>query len=497
MLDISTNPTELLLCQYRKQRGVNLGSWFVLERWITDHPFRSAQAPAQSDLDVARGSNAKEILEEHWDNFIVEQDWAWIAERGMNAVRLPIGYYHLCGVDPSVLVGTPFQDFEFVFSGAWTRIVKAIESAGRYGLGVLIDLHAAPGKQNRDSHAGTSDPPKFFSDKRYRSHTIDVLCTLLKALVSHAESRSPPLTNLLGIELLNEPQPGTDYDLQTWYTSAIRHLRAIDPSIPLYLSECWRTHEYTSFVEKLSASLKQSLIVLDHHLYRCFTPEDIATPAREHARRLADPSSDTPRTLGQASERLGSHMGGLIVGEWSGALNPGSLTGAPEEQKEYVQAQLQLYERSCAGWFFWTYKKQQAGDTGWSLRDAVGGGVFPEWVGMRRTREVVRDEERRAKVRDEERDEALAQHTQYWSQYGGKYEHWRFGEGFVKGWDAGYIFLDSNQDDPYGRVMELGFKGAWARRVARNYGKLYWEYEHGFIQGADTAKRDYLQSYCS
>lgn len=66
------------------------GSWFVLERWITESPFQHALQPAQSDLDVARGINAKHILERHWDTWITEEDWAWISERGINTVRIPV-----------------------------------------------------------------------------------------------------------------------------------------------------------------------------------------------------------------------------------------------------------------------------------------------------------------------------------------------------------------------------------------------------------------------
>lgn len=69
------------------------GSWFVLERWIADSPYRSAAQPGQSDLDVAKGSNAKAIFEQHWDNWIQEDDWRWISERGLNAVRIPVRPY--------------------------------------------------------------------------------------------------------------------------------------------------------------------------------------------------------------------------------------------------------------------------------------------------------------------------------------------------------------------------------------------------------------------
>jgi hypothetical protein len=66
------------------------GSWFVLERWIADTPFAQAASPGQSDLDVAKGSHAKEILERHWDTWITRQDFEWLAARGINAVRIPV-----------------------------------------------------------------------------------------------------------------------------------------------------------------------------------------------------------------------------------------------------------------------------------------------------------------------------------------------------------------------------------------------------------------------
>lgn len=74
--------------RYRSTHSL-LGSWFVLERWITGGPYRYAREPAQSDLDVALGEHAKDILESHWDTWIIDDDWRWIAEHGFNAVRIP------------------------------------------------------------------------------------------------------------------------------------------------------------------------------------------------------------------------------------------------------------------------------------------------------------------------------------------------------------------------------------------------------------------------
>lgn len=66
------------------------GSWFVLERWIAESPFREAHAPGQSDLDVAKGGHPKEILENHWDTWITTNDWDWLASIGINSVRIPV-----------------------------------------------------------------------------------------------------------------------------------------------------------------------------------------------------------------------------------------------------------------------------------------------------------------------------------------------------------------------------------------------------------------------
>jgi glucan 1,3-beta-glucosidase len=133
--------------------------------------------------------------------------------------------------------------------------------------------------------------------------------------------------------------------------------------------------------------------VLDHHLYRCFTKEDGATPAGQHASNLRDPNGGAAKMLGAAAEKAAEAGGGLVIGEWSGALNPGSMKGISGDAEtraraEYVGAQLALYERVCSGWFFWTYKKEQGGDRGWGWRDAVEGGVFPQWVGIRAGRKT-------------------------------------------------------------------------------------------------------------
>jgi hypothetical protein len=193
--------------------------------------------------------------------------------------------------------------------------------------------------------------------------------------------------------------------LKDWYSTAMKRLAAIDPSLPIYLGDCWKMEHYADYIKSTPHS---SPLILDHHLYRCFTLSDIRTSAPEHSRSLMDENAHTPRMFSQVADKLNSAGGGLIVGEWSGALNPGSITGSSDEVKNYISAQLTLYEKHCGGYFFWTYKKQGSRpDRGWCLRDAVDGGVFPSRVGLLATTSANTDRERQTRARNALKDRAL------------------------------------------------------------------------------------------
>jgi glucan 1,3-beta-glucosidase len=232
------------------------------------------------------------------------------------------------------------------------------------------------------------------------SHTINILRHLINALQSHV----PSLPNVVGIELLNEPQPTSDDVLKAWYTQAIKVLTAIKGCPPIYISHCWQTESYADFIKTRHAS---SFVVLDHHLYRCFTSHDTSTSAYEHARALADSSQHTPRVFSQVSQSVP-----IVVGEWSGALNPGSLVSSTDERldkKAFIDAQLGLFENHCSGWFWWTYKKEDRGDTGWSFKDAVESGIFPSWVGMKARKSCISSGEVKewTQRRDQARDKVF------------------------------------------------------------------------------------------
>jgi glucan 1,3-beta-glucosidase len=98
------------------------------------------------------------VLQNHWNTWITESDFAAIAAAGygitsfdlsttvdeadgfpcrLNHVRIPIGYWAF-----EVGPGEPY------IQGQLPYLETAIQWAGNYGLKVIIDLHGAPGSQN-------------------------------------------------------------------------------------------------------------------------------------------------------------------------------------------------------------------------------------------------------------------------------------------------------------------------------------------------------------
>src|ERR1035438_6826351 len=129
-----------------KIRGVNLGGWLVLEKWMVPDIYYETDAPDEYSLCLALGGRAKNRLDRHRETFLTAEDFRWIKICGLNAVRLPVGYWALEAPKPFVASGQ-FIDF-------------ALEQAQCNGLKLLLDLHGAPGSQNGWDHSGRSGPAR-------------------------------------------------------------------------------------------------------------------------------------------------------------------------------------------------------------------------------------------------------------------------------------------------------------------------------------------------
>jgi hypothetical protein len=75
-----------------------------------------------------------------------------MASVGINTVCLSLGYWHIgTGGDRDWMQDTMYAAVQDQYEGAWPRVLQSISWVAKYGIGVLIDLHGAPGSQNSTS----------------------------------------------------------------------------------------------------------------------------------------------------------------------------------------------------------------------------------------------------------------------------------------------------------------------------------------------------------
>ncbi len=312
----------------------------MLEEWMTPDLFAGTGAHDEFTFMQTPGARAK--LRAHQRSWIQEADFRWMKDHGLNAVRIPVGYWILEGDAPYV--------------ASIGRLDWAMKMCAKYDLKALICLHGAPGSQNGHDHSGKRGSVLWHKSALYRTQTIECLKQLAHRYAAHAA--------LWGIELLNEPRPGLiQWKLRRFYSQAFRQLAAIVPStVRIVYSD--------AFTPRLMADAIGSndrRTVMDVHWYHFVTWGFL--PLRPYFVLV---------TLhGHLLRRL-SRRQPVIVGEWSGVLSGKILGRYVVTQhaaiiRDYIARQLIAYE-PAEGWFYWSYKTSASGV--WNFRSLVEDGTI-------------------------------------------------------------------------------------------------------------------------
>ena len=251
----------------KKIKGVNLGNWLVLEKWMLPELFEGTGAEDEVWLNRKMNpAELKEKMKEHRDTFITEQDFAFIKEQGIWLLRIPVPYF-IFGDQPP-------------FNGCVEYLDKAFDWAEKYGLQILIDLHTVPGSQNGYDNGGLTGVCKWCKNP----DEVEFALTVLERLAKRYGQRE----GLYGIEVLNEPisflvyatapstgkavdkeeAKGSGYVplpfLENFYRNAYRRLRKILPeNKTIVFHDGFRLRHWGKFFRK--EHMKK--VVLDTHIY--------------------------------------------------------------------------------------------------------------------------------------------------------------------------------------------------------------------------------------
>ncbi len=358
-----------------KLRGVNLGSWLLLEKWMVPSLFEGLAATDETSWCVELGDRAPDILRRHWDSFITREDFAWLAQRGINAVRIPLGHWVF---GPDYPWHRSYGDRRHPFvTGGIDVLDRAFGWAAELGLRVVLDLHAAPGCQNGFDNGGIKDVCEWHTQADYREHALSVLERLAQRYGTHPA--------LHAIEVLNEPRwdVPTDY-LKAYNQDAYERIRRHCPpeTVAVVFHDGFRP--FREYLGCLQAPAYRN-VVFDIHRYQCFERSDIDSGIYEHIRKTVGPWKEEADAI---HRELGLPA---YVGEWSLGLDlkvvslwaPGpynhALEGMDAFQQDvacraYAAAQLMTFEQ-YRGWFFWSYKTETT--PAWCFRECVRRGWLP------------------------------------------------------------------------------------------------------------------------
>ena len=318
--------------------GVNLTGWLMLASWVTPELFADSGTLNERDLARVLGPvHYRDLIGAHRRSYITQEDFQNIADRGFNAVRLPVPWYVFGDKGPA----------PGPYVGCLGYIDDALAWAQDAGLKVLLVLGVSPGEgQFEDDLMSASQLAQ-----KHRNQAISLLCGLARRYRSQEA--------FLGIELADDPVPQKReglfhmsagvplHILRNYYRMAYEAIRnAAGADVLIVLPDAGVPDAWDLFLARSHAKT----VWLDCHLYQYL--DDLSKTATVDARSLvrrSEKSLDRARRSGLP----------VMVGKWSAALPYSDTVTTPEGrialERVYVSEQLSAY-KDCPAWFFQTWK---------------------------------------------------------------------------------------------------------------------------------------------
>lgn len=333
-----------------KIRGTNLGNWLVLEKWMMPELFEGCDAEDETWLNRWMDKEVlKKRMEEHRNTYITEEDFSFIAEHGMNMVRIPVPYFIFGDYPPYI--------------GCIEYLDQVFQWAEKYHIQVLIDLHTTPGSQNGYDNGGICGVCNW----RKFPERVEFVITVLERLADRYKTRKA----LFGIEVLNEPislpvyltsptfrkyvdkqeAKGSGYVpikfLKGFYAECYDRLREYLPEEKaIVFHDGFRLDAWNGFFRK--SGMRN--VYLDTHIY-IFAMENFIPIHKPWVYRIY---------LGMDKMRIRRVQKEIpvIVGEWCISTRYANQAAEPEKKqrfREIADMELKAWEET-AGWFYWNYQ---------------------------------------------------------------------------------------------------------------------------------------------
>ncbi|CAB9500876.1 Probable glucan 1,3-beta-glucosidase A [Seminavis robusta] len=305
---------------HRWVRGVNLGGWLLLERYISPFQFSitschlegdfcwypgQASAPPEDspeyqlcdlyacqphlienvdnivdypidEYTLSSSFSSKETgaqwLNFHFEHFLKREDLVAIKEAGATHVRVPV---------PHFMLEEPRDDEPWIAGDRWKYFVRAAKWCREIGLEMWPDLHTVPGSQNGFDNGGQYLNIPTCNGWAYSQQNILRTVEAVKNM-AHAIKRYGLDDVVTGVGLLNEPFTGCDQGIvRHYYQLGLEAVRGIlGKNTAVYISDIFEANKFNDGFWQGSSEYENTF--LDSHYYHVFGERSRSLSPRGH-----------------------------------------------------------------------------------------------------------------------------------------------------------------------------------------------------------------------
>ncbi len=197
-------------------KGVNLGSWLVMEKWMC--PMDSGSLPDNysiiTNLDNRFGVPTEQsLIRAYQTNWITTADLNNITHAGFNCVRVPVWWGDFYSITNTTSSGWR--------TDAFSQLDWMVTNCAARNLYVIIDLHGVIGSQSTNQDTGQQELNAYWTNTTDQAETA----WMWSQIASHYNGNA----TVAGYDLMNEPYsaPGT---AAVWaaYNSLYNAIRVVD-----------------------------------------------------------------------------------------------------------------------------------------------------------------------------------------------------------------------------------------------------------------------------
>jgi endoglucanase len=208
-------------------QGVNLGGWFVMEKWMT--PLTSDSLvdtySVMQKLDQRFGVETEQsLIKTFQQSWITTTDLDNIKAAGFNVVRAPVWWGQFYLLNDQSPGGWRADAFEIL---DW--LVNACAARGIY---VIIDMHGVVGGQSTSDDTGRAGQNQYWANGNLQGQTAYIWWQI----ANHYKGNP----TVAGYDLINEPigTPTSDTVLNL-YNELYQSIRSVDPSHMVIMEGTW------------------------------------------------------------------------------------------------------------------------------------------------------------------------------------------------------------------------------------------------------------------